>query len=159
MNILLAVDGSPNDEAVIDAVLQHRAPGETMVKVLHVLEPPPLLVTREMGGYDAELDSVLQSQREEAETNVQKIAGTLRSHGFLVSSVVEYGDAKAKILELAAGWPADLIVLGSDVHGSLDGLLSRSVSQSVARHALCSVEIVRTPLVHSPERSQHAHTS
>ncbi len=159
MNILLAVDGSPNTDAVIDAVLEHRGLGETMVKVLHVLDPPPLLVTREMGGYDTELEDVLETQNEEAQTYVAKIAEKLRSYGYLVSAAVEYGDAKTMILKLATDWPADLIVLGSDAHGMLEGLLFRSVSQAVARLAPCSVEIVRTAPVRSPARAQHAHTS
>lgn len=159
MNILLAVRDSSDGDAVIDAVFDHQSAGKTWVRVLQVLEPPPLLVTREMGGYDAELETALQSQREEAEVNVQKIADTLRSHGFLVSTVVEYGDPKTKILELAAGWPANLIILASDEHGRIEGLLSRSVSQAVARHAPCSVEIVRRPPDHTPARMQHAHTS
>jgi nucleotide-binding universal stress UspA family protein len=112
-----------------------------------------------MGGYDPELEVALQSQKEAAEANVERVAEMLRSHGFEASTLVEEGYVKAKILEVADSWPADLIVLGAHEHSGLEGILSRSVTQSVAKHALCSVEIVRNPVVRSPENAQRAHAS
>lgn len=149
MNILLVVDDSRSSSAVIDAVLAQRPARETIVKVLDVLEPPALLVAREMGGYDPELETALQAEREDAEASVESVARVLRSHGFEVMAATEYGNAKAKILEVAEKWPADLIVLDAHEHGGLESLLSRSVAQSVAKHASCSVELVRTPAVRS----------
>lgn len=147
MKVLLAVDNSPLSEVVTQAVVAQRPAKETAIKVLQVLMPPPLLVSREMGGYDPEMEWALQAQREEAESNVGSIAEVLRSHGFTVSVDVEYGEVEAKILEVAGAWPADLIVLGSSEHGHVGALLSRNLSQSVAKHARCSVEIVRDTCV------------
>lgn len=149
MNILLVVDDFRSSGAVIDAVLALRPARETVVKVLEVIEPPALLVGREMGGYDPALETALQAEREDAEASVQKVAGVLRWHGFEVIVATEYGKAKAKILEVAEKWPADLIVLDAHEHGGLESLLSRSVVQSVAKHAFCSVELVRPPAVRS----------
>lgn len=155
MNVLLAVDNSPLSDTVTKAVLAQRPAKETAVKVLQVLIPPPLLVSREMSGYDPEMERVLQAQREEAESNVASIADVLRSHGFDVSVDVEYGEIEAKILQVAGAWPADLIVLGSPEHGRLGAFLSRNISQSVAKHARCSVEIVRETSVR-PEAYLHS---
>lgn len=47
------------------------------------------------------------------------------------------------ILEEAEAFGADLIVVGSHGHGMLERFLLGSVSQAVALHASCSVEIVR----------------
>lgn len=49
-------------------------------------------------------------------------------------------------LEQASKWGADLIVLGSHGRKGLKHFLLGSVSETVARHAICSVEIVRVPL-------------
>ena len=159
MKILVAIDASHDSDAVIDAILAQRPASETTIKVLQVLAPPPLLVAREMGGYDPDLEAALEGQRETASAKVSDVVELLRSHGFDARALVEEGDPKAKILEVARSWPADLIVLGAHEESGLQGILSRSVTQSVAKHAPCSVEIVRHPDVRSPAKSQHAHAS
>jgi nucleotide-binding universal stress UspA family protein len=67
----------------------------------------------------------------------------LRSAGFATSTSVRDGDARQVILDCAAEWHADLVVLGSHGKKGFDRLMLGSVSDSVARHATCSVEIVR----------------
>jgi nucleotide-binding universal stress UspA family protein len=49
-----------------------------------------------------------------------------------------------KIIDHAAEWHADLIVAGSHGWEGLNRFLLGSVSESVVRHAPCSVEVVRT---------------
>jgi nucleotide-binding universal stress UspA family protein len=51
------------------------------------------------------------------------------------------------ILEEAKEWGADLIVVGCHGRGGLDRFLLGSVSEAVAMHAECSVEVVRSPAV------------
>jgi len=46
-------------------------------------------------------------------------------------------------LDAASEWHADLIMVGSHGRTGLDRLLIGSVSEVVARHAPCSVQIVR----------------
>jgi nucleotide-binding universal stress UspA family protein len=50
---------------------------------------------------------------------------------------------KAIILDEAARWGADVIVLGSHGHRGVDRFLLGSVSEAVAMHAGCSVEVIR----------------
>ena len=47
------------------------------------------------------------------------------------------------IVEEAERWGADLILVGSHGYGSVKRFMLGSVSQAVATHAPCSVEIVR----------------
>ena len=49
------------------------------------------------------------------------------------------------ILKEAADWGADLIVLGSHGRRGLNRFLLGSVSEAVASHAPCSVEVIRQP--------------
>ena len=65
--------------------------------------------------------------------------------GFKVQTAVEEGDPKSKILDHATRWGADIIVLGSHGRKGFEHFLMGSVSESVVRHAPCSVEIVRIP--------------
>ena len=48
MRILLAIDDSKFSEAAIEAVIEQARPEDTEVRVLHVVESPPLLVAREL---------------------------------------------------------------------------------------------------------------
>jgi nucleotide-binding universal stress UspA family protein len=64
---------------------------------------------------------------------------------FLDSSyVVQEGEPRRVILDCADAWRPDLIVVGSRGKNGLDRLLLGSTSEHIARHATCSVEIVRS---------------
>jgi nucleotide-binding universal stress UspA family protein len=147
MRVLLAIDGSEPSEAAVQAVAV-RGPG-TEVRVVTVVEPattllPSLVAGAELGLWrTAELDALRRAALEQAERLVTKAAATLRGAGLTVSQSVEEGDARSKILDLAAAWSPDLIVVGSNGRKGLDRFLLGSVSETVARHAPCSVEITR----------------
>jgi len=145
MKILLAIDDSKFSEAAIQTVIAQARPQNTEVRILHVLLPPSLLLGREMGGYDPEVEAVWNAEREQAKALVTKTVGTLRTSGFNVTSTLEEGDPKSRIIDVASEWNADLIVLGSHGRKGLDRFLMGSVAEGVARHAKCSVEIVRLP--------------
>jgi nucleotide-binding universal stress UspA family protein len=86
----------------------------------------------------------LEDQKKPARELVERIAKELRSAGFKVDAAVEVGDIRESIIDSAAEWRADLIVVGSHGRGGIQRFLLGSVAEFVARHAKCSVEIVRT---------------
>ncbi len=145
MKILLAIDDSKTSEVATKMVMEQAQPGNTEVRVLNVLRPPTLLVAREMVGYDPSLENSWEMQLETAETMVENVAAGLRATGVITSSSVELGEPRAKILEVAENWHADLIVMGSDQRTRLAGYLQGGIPEAVARRAHCSVEIVRCP--------------
>ena len=143
MKILLAIDDSKFSEAAVQTVAERARSQDAEIRVLHVVEPPSLLVAREMGGYDPGLDAVWEAETKQAEALVTKVANDLRSKGLKATTTVEQGDPKSKIIDAASKWRADLIVVGSHGREGLEHFLLGSVSDGVARHAPCSVEIVR----------------
>lgn len=143
MKILLAIDDSKFSEAAVQAVVAQAHSKKTEVRILHVVEPPSLLVAREMGGYDPSLEAVWDQETKQAQTLVAKAAETLSVRGFKTSVVVKQGDPKSMIIDVATEWNADLIVLGSHGRKALDRFLMGSVSEATVRHAVCSVEVVR----------------
>ena len=145
MKILLAVDDSRFSDAAAKAVIAQGHPKDTEVRVLHVVEPPSLLVAREMGGYDAAIEEVWEKESKHAKAFVEKTAEKLRSHNMKVTTSVQNGDPKSMIIDASKEWGADLIVLGSHGRSGLDRFLMGSVSEAIVRHAHCSVEIVRIP--------------
>ncbi len=144
MTILLAIDDSKFSEAAVRAVAA-QASRDMKVWVLHVLEPPSTLLGREMGGYEPEFEAVWKARREHAKALVAKVAERLRDSGLNATSILKEGDPKLRIIDLAKEWHADLIVLGSHGRKGLNRFLMGSVSEAVARHAPCSVQIVRIP--------------
>ena len=98
-----------------------------------------------MSKYDRALDTVWEAETKQAQALVTKVADGLRSNGLKVTTAVEQGEPKSKILDAAEQWHADLIVLGSHGRTGLERFSMGSVSDAVARHAPCSVEVVRIP--------------
>jgi nucleotide-binding universal stress UspA family protein len=144
MKILIAIDGSDSSKAALDSVIARPWPPDTELKVLNVVEPPSLLMGREMGGYDPEFEAVWKALREQAKALVEKAVEKLRAAKFNVSPELVEGDPKSQIIDIANEWHADMIILGSHGRSGLERFLMGSVSQDVVRHAHCSVEIIRT---------------
>lgn len=142
MKILLATDDSEFSEAAAKSLAGQFRPQDTEVRVLHVVEPVALSSPPQMSrGYYPELEDQLPQAHE----IVNRAAKTLSAAGFRVTTSVATGDARSVILDGAAEWHADLIVLGSHGRKRLGRFLLGSVSEAVARHAHCSVQIARIP--------------
>jgi nucleotide-binding universal stress UspA family protein len=147
MKILLAIDGSKFSEAAIQMVATQNSPATTEVRILHIIEPVadmfPLMSS--VGYYSPSWDQLQEELSTRAHELVARTAEQLRSAGFQVDTVVREGITRPDIVDIAAEWQADLIVLGAHGRRGLERLLLGSVSDFVARHAKCSVEIVRMP--------------
>lgn len=143
MKILLAIDDSKFSQAAIEVVMAQARPRETEVRVLNVIEPVPVYSDGHAWGYEPEASQVLGEQRKEAEGLVARASQALRDAGFTVTTAIEEGNPKVVIIDLATQWSADLIIVGSHGRKGLDRFLMGSVSEAVARHARCSVQIVR----------------
>jgi len=140
MKILMGIDDSKFSGDVLRAVVTHFRTENTEVRLLHVLEPVAPAPPQMAAGYAPELED----QKKPARELVERIANELRSVGFKVDTAVEVGDIRETIIDSAAEWRADLIVVGSHGQRGIQRFLLGSVAEFVARHAKCSVEIVRT---------------
>jgi universal stress protein A len=148
MKILLAIDDSKFSEAAVQTVIQ-QARRQDEIRVLHVLEPPSPIAARMTAGYDPAFDAEWwETKKERAQMLVEKTAELLRSKGLNATAAVAEGHTKSKILDTARDGGADLIVLGSHGRTRLEHFLMGGVSEGVARHAGCSVEIVRISSKH-----------
>lgn len=142
MKILVALDDSRFSEAAVTAVLAQFRPQDAQVRVLHVLQPIAVSAPPQMSAsYAPELAGFGKQARE----LLERAAKTLRAAGFQAETAVEKGDVRLQIIDAAAEWNADLIVLGSHGRSGIPRLLLGSVAEFVARNAGCSVEIVRVP--------------
>ena len=147
MNILLAIDGSPCSETAVAEVARRPWPDDSQLKVVSVVEPPGALTAEPYMGVTGYFEEVERLKRQQAEEVLTRAAAALRGGagtaqlGLVTEALT--GSPKRTIVEEAERWSADLIVVGSHGYHTWERMLLGSVSQSVAAHALCSVEIVR----------------
>lgn len=144
MKILLATDGSPYSDAAAKMTASQRHPEDVQVQVLRVVEPAVFSNPPQMApGYAPEMALRLEEQLKEAKESVERTAEILRKAGFRAEAKVIQSETRAGILDSAAELGADLIVIGSHGEKGLRRFLIGSVAEFVARHAPCSVLIVR----------------
>lgn len=147
LRILLATDGSEYSEAATRSVANRPWPDGTEVRILSVVELhvplfrapyPPYLNAHAMEDLRAEA----MRRAEQALMSAEKIitdAGLPES----ATVAVPLATPQELILEEAKNWNANLIVVGSHGRRGLNRFLLGSVSEAVASHAPCSVEVIR----------------
>jgi len=148
MRILLAVDGSRYSADVMDAVLSRFWPEAGIVRVLSAVEPEQIIESSGRGSSGGTRQTPVKATEE----LVEWVADSLSSHGFQAETVVKPGDPREVIVNEAANWPADLILVGAYGHSGVRNWQIGSVAESVAKHARCSVEVVRKQRMVTPDR-------
>jgi nucleotide-binding universal stress UspA family protein len=146
MKILLAIDDSKFSQAALRMTLTQNNPRKTAVRVLHVVEPleAPYYPELSTPPYPTNLSEIQKGRMKAGRDLVEGAVEKLRAAGFKVEGTVRSGHVRAVAVDVAKKWRADLIVVGSHGRKGLKRLLLGSVSDYVARHAHCSVQIVRT---------------
>lgn len=150
LKILLATDGSHSSSVAAKSVASRPWPAGTQVKVISVVElllpENAMSISSPAPVYPASLlEEVWADARKRARDAVSDARKTLCSAGLKIEDgeSTPDGDPRVVLLDLAEQWGADMIVLGSHGRRGLDRMLMGSVSESVALHAHCSVEVIR----------------
>ncbi len=147
MKILLAVDGSTFSDAAVSEAARRPWPAGSEVRIISAAEASHIPAPVPHGAADLYAED-LKEARERARLAVDLAASKLSGEAgaaLRITTAAPVGTATQVILREAEEWGADLIVVGSHGRGFLKRLLLGSVSQAVAAHAECSVEIVRGP--------------
>jgi universal stress protein A len=141
IKVLLAIDGLKSSEGTLQALASQFSPLDTEVRIVNVVQPLTIAVSPQMA---ADYAPELEARLNEARALVERSANMLASSGFKSVTEVREGDIRERIIESAKSWKADLIIVGSHGQKGLPRLILGSVAEAVARHAPCSVQIVRT---------------
>jgi len=143
--ILLATDGSSFSQSAAQSIASRPWPAGSVVRVLTVVELHiPMMHTPDY--FDA---SAMEEARGDAMRHAQEAVAfaeqVIGDAGLEVSTNIAIPTATPKelILKEADDWGADLIVLGSHGRRGVSRFLLGSVSEAVALHAPCSVEVIR----------------
>jgi nucleotide-binding universal stress UspA family protein len=142
LRILLATDGSEFSLAAARSIASRPWPDESEVKVLSVIQ---IVVPGIEPWYvDTDIMEVLQ---EEANKQAQKAVADAREvisrTGLKITTDTPIGLTAETILDEAKKWEADIIVVGSHGRHGATRLLLGSISEAMAMHAHCSVEVIR----------------
>lgn len=146
LRILLATDGSECSKAAARSIAERPWPSGTAFRILSIVEPSaPLLPTPYFN--PEKMEELRGKDMQRAQEAVASAEGILCGAGLKATSTVAVPVATPKelILSEAAEWATDLIVVGSHGRRGIDRLVLGSVSEAVALHAKCSVEIIRRP--------------
>src|SRR4029077_1613910 len=150
MKILLATDGSEGSQAAVKSLASRPWPsgsGVRIISAVQLLVPENQMSAASLSSvYPASLlEDVMNEARGRAQEAVANARKGLLASGLKLSQseTMPIGDPPVTILNQATEWGADLIVLGSHGWRGIDRVLMGSVSESVALHAHCSVEVIR----------------
>ena len=155
MKILLAIDGSTCSDAAVEEVARRPWPTGSEVKIISVVEPPFVPATEPWAVSATYLEEMGNALHDKALTTVEGALLKLRSVAdktLKLTTEMPTGYPGQMIVDIAEAWGADLIVVGSHGYGAWSRLLLGSVSNAVATHAKCSVEIVRCPQASENEK-------
>jgi len=150
MKILVATDGSECSVKGVYSVANRPWPPESQVRIMSVVElfnpenrlPAPPFFSEyptsslEQFWKNAHIradEAVAEARRIFAGTNLTMCDG----------NATPVGDPRAIVLDEAKTWEANLVVVGSHGRQGFDRLLMGSVSEAIALHAHCSVEVIR----------------
>lgn len=150
MKVLVAIDGSPFSERVMEAVCQRHWQNDTEFGIITVVEPLPLVDWDSDAWADVVIDCHSRRMHSADKLCAEARKKLMSAHPkCIVHYEVREGDAREKILEAATDWSADKIMIGSHGRSACPHFLLGSVSREVARSSKCSVEVVR------PKRKKH----
>ena len=146
MNVLLAVDNSPQSQAAADLLQSIQFPAGSNLFLLYVLEPHKWIEGLE-GKHTLHLQTVLSSARSretiKARQFLSRVSETCGKPRLNVTPLVNDGIPGGEILATIDKYQIDLVVLGTHGRTGLKRFLLGSVSEWVLTEAPCSVLIVR----------------
>jgi nucleotide-binding universal stress UspA family protein len=147
MKILLAIDGSSFSDAAVEEVVERPWPAGSEVKIISVVEPMVMMMTETWVLPDNYWDAAEQAATEQAQAALDGAVSRFKeaaTPSLKLTTEIHKGYAKHVILDEAEHWGANLIVVGAHGYSGFKRLLLGSVSQAVASHAKCAVEIVHS---------------
>lgn len=149
LKILLAVDGSEFGDAAVEEIANRPWPRGSEVLVISVVHLPFTPTPETWALPESYYSELEKAGREHAESAAGRAISRLRESNaareipLTLSSEVIVGHPEETIIETAKRWNADLVALGSHGYRGFQRFLLGSVSQAVASHAPCSVQVVR----------------
>lgn len=82
--------------------------------------------------------------RDQAHAGLERVAADLERAGYRATTEIHSGDPAVGLIQAAADGGADLVVAATRGHGPVERLLAGSVTDTLLRHAPCSVLVIKS---------------
>lgn len=138
-SILVALDGSPGQKAVLDTAVTLGGKLGAKLILFHAVAIPVHLPQQALAVPPTDVGGLLSDT---ARAQLEELArGT--PPGLVERIQVEIGTAWRAVCDTAKDDAVDLVVIGSHGYGGIDRLLGTTAAK-IVDHAACSVYVVRT---------------
>jgi nucleotide-binding universal stress UspA family protein len=142
MKIILATDGSEYSIAAAQSIAERPWPPRSQIKIVGVVDSA-LPATEPWYAADEVIHSAREEKMRLSREAVSAGEGIISETGLNTVIEVLEGNPKRQIMDEAKRWGADLVVVGSHGHRGFRRALLGSVSEAVAMHAHCTVDLIR----------------
>jgi len=145
VRLLVGTDGSPEAVTAIEQVNRRLWPTSTEVHVVAVHEALVPTNAERIAMGERLYDTVNEDEHFRLKHAATGAAEKLRSAALSAAALVNEGQPKDILVQLAKDWKANAIFVGARGLGRAEGILLGSVSSATVAHAPCTVEVVRYP--------------
>ena len=148
MRILLASDGSTPAEVAHQLTASIPWPAGSTIRIVTAVTPPIGLYTTPLSAAPAlptDIDRLEAEVAAAGEQVLEEAARAVAASGCSVERRLLRGRAGSAIVDEAAEWQPDVVIIGSRGHGAISSMLLGSVSAEVVDHAPCPVLVGRRP--------------
>ena len=160
MKILIATDGSPDAQEGVEFLKNVGFPTSTVLTILHIVrkmvhQTAQLVTTdrTQLAEFMKLAEDLLEARGREGAKLLETTRKALNRPGLKIVENLAFGHEAEEILKATKRTRADLVVVGSKGLTGLRRFLLGSVAHKVARHASCSVLVVRQS---GPEGKNHS---
>ncbi|HLX34838.1 MAG TPA: universal stress protein [Candidatus Limnocylindrales bacterium] len=144
MKILVGIDGSSAAQAALDLVARLAWPDDTHLRIVEVVETEPDLFRTWPAMAYSRADDLEKEFVHSAVVSLEAARRRLRDTGLAIDTEILRGRPAEAILADARREGADLIVVGSRGHGTLEAMLLGSVSAEIVSRSTVPVLVVRS---------------
>jgi nucleotide-binding universal stress UspA family protein len=144
--ILVATDGSKTAALALGEACRLARGTDARLRVVHVVDSPYAYADAWYRAGEVDVDAVDRAWRRAGQAILEQAEAQAREAGVPAETVLLQRDgrrASRAIVDEAARWPADVIVIGSHGRQAVEDLLIGSVAEGVARTATVPVLLVR----------------
>lgn len=148
MKVLLATDGTKHSDAAVDILDRFCLNDGDEVKIITVIDMAVPMTIDIYGGFLPDTTELETMARDNAvrvlDHTAARVKGFSKSDAVSIVTDTLFGSPESRIVETAEESQTDLIIIGSHGYNAWERLLLGSISDSVVRHAPCSVLVVRS---------------
>jgi len=147
--VLFATDGSEYSDRVIKFLLDLPLTQQSHVIVLTALQSHSMALLK-IPTLDLEINypflaDLQETEAAEAKKIVTRSSRQFQNRGYKTNSIIMRKDANESILQVIEKSGADIVALGSSGMSGVESFAMGSIAERIAKHAPCSVLIVRPP--------------